>query len=190
MMGRSSLWFPLVLLMFLAGISFWLDHTVQGSGDGKRLNDIDPESIVENFEAVRTDQQGRIKERLSARKLSHFSGSKLSELEAPHFVQMTPGAADMTATSSRATISHDSKEVILEGQVTVTRAGTGKGSALTLSTQRLLVYPERDLLRAPGPVTMKGPGLNVSASGMEVNSKLRLIKLSGRVKAQYQHAKL
>lgn len=188
MIGRNSLWLPLAVLIFLAGISFWLSYTVQSSGNENKRHDSDPETIVENFEAVRTDPLGQIKERLSARKLTHFSGSRLSELDAPHLVQISPGAANMTAVSDRATISHDSKEVVMENNVRVTRAATPQESALTFTTQRLLVYPERDLLRAPGEVTMKGPGLDLRAANMEVQSKQRIIKLSGRVKALYQNA--
>jgi lipopolysaccharide export system protein LptC len=189
MIGRNSLWLPFTLLLFLAGISFWLNYTVQGPGSGNARHDSDPEAIVENFEAVRTDPQGRIKERLSGRKLTHFSGSKLSELEAPHLVQISPTVANMTAVSEHATISHDSNEVSMENNVRVTRAGATPESALTLTTQHLLVYPDQDLLRAPGRVDVKGPGLVLNAARMEVQSTRRIIKFSGRVKALYQNAK-
>jgi len=189
MIGRSSLWLPLVLLLFLAGISFWLSYTVQGSGSVNTRHDSDPETIVENFEAVRTDELGRIKERLSARKLTHFSGSEQSVLEAPQLMQILPGAANMTAVSDRATISHDSNEMSMEKNVQVTRAATPQEGALTFTTQRLLVYRERDLLRAPGAVSIKGPGLDLTAARMDVHSKQRIIKLSGRVRALYQNAK-
>lgn len=185
MIGRHSLWLPLVLLLFLAGISSWLSYTVQGPGNVNKRHDSDPETIVENFEAVRTDPQGRIKERLSARKLTHFSGSKLSELDAPRLVQISPDAANMTAVADRATISHDSKEVSLENHVTITRLGTDANPGLTLTTERLLLYPERDYLRAPGPVRIVGPGLNLVAASMEMQTTRRIIKLSGRVKAHY-----
>ena len=189
MIGRSALWLPLALLFFLTAVSGWLRYTVQGPGSGNKPSERDPETIIENFEAIRTDPQGRIKERLSARALKHFSGSKLSELDAPHLIQISPGAANMTAVSDHATISHDNQEVSMENNVRVTREETTPGSALTLTTQRLLVYPERDLLRAPGAVNVIGPGLNLNAARMEVNSNQRIIKFSGRVKARYQNAK-
>ena len=185
MIGRSSLWLPLALLLFRAGISFWLSYTVQGSGKVSKLHASDPETIVENFSAIRTDPQGRLKERLSARKLTHFSGSKLSELDAPHLVQITPGAANMTAVSERATISHDSKEVTMEKNVQITRAATAQESALTLTTQRLLVYSERDLLRAPGAVDIEDATMKLRAGAMEYDARKRIIKLTGRVKARF-----
>ncbi|MHB8915889.1 MAG: LPS export ABC transporter periplasmic protein LptC [Thiobacillus sp.] len=187
-MGRTSLWLPLVLLLFLAGVSAWLNYTVHGP-QSKQKRESDPETIVENFEAIRTDTAGRLKERLSATRLTHYSGSKLSLLEAPHLTQISPDAADLTAIAERATISRDNEEVSMENNVRVTRAATPQNAALQLTTQRLLVYPKRELLRAPGPVNVLGPGLNLRAGRMEVQSKQRIIKFSGRVKALYQNAK-
>ena len=77
----------------------------------------------------------------------------------------------------------------MENNVRVTRAATPQNAALQVTTQRLLVYPKRELLRAPGPVNVQGPGLNLRAGRMEVQSKQRIIKFSGRVKALYQNAK-
>ena len=188
MMGRNSLWLPLVLLVFLAGISAWLNYTVQGPHN-KQKREGDPEAIVENFEAIRTDTSGRLKERLTASKLTHYSGSKLSLLEAPRLTQIAPDAADLTVVSERATISRNNEEVSMENNVRVTRAATPQNGALQLTTQRLLVYPKRDLLRAPGTVAVQGDGINLRAGRMEIQSKQRIIKFSGRVKALYQNAK-
>jgi lipopolysaccharide export system protein LptC len=56
---------------------------------------------------------------------------------------------------------------------------------MTLRTERLLVFPERDLLRAPGTVEVRDDTLNVRANGMEYDARRRLIKLTGRVQARY-----
>ena len=187
-MGRTALWLPLVLLLFLAGISAWLNYTVHGP-QNKQKRENDPETIVENFQAVRTDTAGRLKERLSATRLTHYSGSKLSLLESPQLIQMSPDAANLTAKADRATISRNNEEVTMENNVRVTRAPTPDQGGMQFTTQRLHVYPKRELLRAPGPVNVQGPGLSLRAGRMEVQSARRVIKFSGRVKAIYQNAK-
>jgi lipopolysaccharide export system protein LptC len=189
MIGRSSLWLPFTLLLLLAGLSFWLERTVQGPENGSVTNNTEPESIVENFEAVRTDKLGRLQYRLSARKLWHFSSDRPSELETPRFVQIVQESGDMIATSRRATVSNDGKEVTLLGRVNILRVATPGQPALSLDTERLLVFPERETLRAPGPVEIRGSGMNAWGSAMELDAKRRVIKLAGRVKAQYQNAK-
>jgi lipopolysaccharide export system protein LptC len=184
-MARHSLWLPLVLLLFLAGVSAWLNYTVQHAASADARNETDPESIIENLEAVRTDVQGRIKEQLSAQKLSHFSGSLVSELEDPHMVQYAPGVPDLHASATHATIMHDSRQVVLERNVVVTRAAALNNSAMVLRTQRLLLYPKQNLLRAPGPVSVTGGGLSVNANGLVADSNYRTLKFSGRVQTRY-----
>ena len=52
-------------------------------------------------------------------------------------------------------------------------------------TSRLIIFPERDLLRAPGPVDINDATLKLHAGAMEYNARQRVIKLTGRVKARY-----
>jgi lipopolysaccharide export system protein LptC len=184
-MGRYSLWLPLGLLLFLGAVSAWLNYTVQNAVTVGARNETDPESIIENFQAVRTDVQGRIKERLSAQKLSHFSGSLVSELEQPHLVQFSPGVPDLSALSGHATITHDNRQVVLDHDVVVTRAASPTSSAMVLRTQRLLLYPQQNLLRAPGAVSVNGAGLSINANGMVADSSYRTLKFSGRVQTRY-----
>ena len=73
----------------------------------------------------------------------------------------------------------------LHGDVIVERAARPGQSAMTLRTAQLLVFPERDLLRAPGAVDVHDDTLTVRAGAMEYDAKQRIIKLTGRVKARY-----
>ncbi|MHB8824509.1 MAG: LPS export ABC transporter periplasmic protein LptC, partial [Thiobacillus sp.] len=69
--------------------------------------------------------------------------------------------------------------------VVVERAGRPGQSAMTLRTQQLLVFPERDLLRAPGAVEILDDALTMRAGAMEYDAGQRVIKLTGRVHARY-----
>jgi len=53
----------------------------------------------------------------------------------------------------------------------------------------LIVFPERNLLRAPGVVEIRDDALDVRAGAMEYNAERRIIKLTGRVKARYISAR-
>jgi lipopolysaccharide export system protein LptC len=56
---------------------------------------------------------------------------------------------------------------------------------MTLKTGRLLVFPERDQMRAPGAVEVRDDTLEVRAGGMEYDARQRMMKLTGRVNARY-----
>ena len=189
MIARGSLWLPLAILGLLAALSFWIERSVQVADTGGQAGRTDPEGIMENFEALRTDPAGQPQYRLSARRLKHYSGNKLTELEAPRFVQLDPEAGEVRAMAREATVSADGEEVDLRGDVVVERAARPGQPAMTLRTAQLLVYPERDLLRAPGTVEIQDGVQSVRAGAMEYDASQRIIKLSGRVQARYLPAK-
>ncbi|MBW8369554.1 MAG: LPS export ABC transporter periplasmic protein LptC [Thiobacillus sp.] len=185
MIARGSLWLPLAILLLLAALSFWIEQSVQMAPSGSQAAQTDPEGIMENFDALRTDSAGAPHYRLSAKKLKHYSGSKLTELEWPRFVQLDAVAGQVSAVARQATVSPDGTEVDLHGNVVVERAAHLGQSAMTLRTAQLLVFPERDLLRAPGAVDVHDDILTLRAEAMEYDAKRRTIKLTGRVKARY-----
>ena len=185
MITRGSLWLPLAILLLLAALSFWIERSVQVTANGGQPAQTDPEGIMENFKALRTDAQGKPHYRLSAKRLKHYSGSKRTELESPRFVQLNAESGEVTAVSRQATVSPDGKEVDLQDEVIVERAARPGQSAMTLRTALLKVYPERDFLHAPGAVEIRDATLVLHAGAMEYDAKQRVLKLTRRVKARY-----
>ncbi len=93
MITRGSLWLPLAILLLLAALSFWIERSVQLTETGSEASQTDPEGIMENFDALRTDPAGKPHYRLSAKKLKHYSGSRRTELESPPSSNSTPKPA-------------------------------------------------------------------------------------------------
>ncbi|WP_461566205.1 LPS export ABC transporter periplasmic protein LptC [Thiobacillus sp.] len=186
MISRGSLWLPLAILVLLAALSFWIERMVQIPADGSvSSSQTDPEGIMENFKAMRTDVNGTPQYRLSATKLRHYSNSKFTELESPRFTQLDAESGDVSAVSNRATVSPDGHEIDLLGGVLVERAAHAGQSLMTIRSARLLVFPERDLMRSPGPVEIHDATLDLRANAMQYDARQRILKLSGRVHARY-----
>ena len=190
MIARGPLWLPLAILLLLAALSFWIERMVEIPADGSASpTRTDPEGIMENFNAMRTDATGKPQYRLSAKKLRHYSDSKFTELESPRFTQLDAQSGDVSAVANQATVSPDGNEVDLHGDVLVERAAKQGQSPMTLRSARLLVFPERDQLRSPGPVEIQDATLNLRADAMEYDARQRIIKLTGRVHARYLSGK-
>ena len=186
MISRGSLWLPLAILLLLAALSFWIERLVEMPvSGGASPTRADPEGIMENFDALRTDATGKPQYRLSAKKLRHYSNSKFTELESPRFTQLDAQSGDVSAVSRQATVSPDGHEVDLRGDVLVERAAHAGQSLMTLRSARLLIFPERDQLRSPGPVEIRDATMNARAGAMEYDAKQRIVKLTGRVHARY-----
>lgn len=185
MISRGSLWLPLAILLVLAALSFWIERSVQIMADGGQTAETDPVGIMENFNAISTDSTGRLHYRLTARKLRHYSSSKRTELESPRFTLLDAETGEVSAVAHEATVSPDGNEVDLQGDVSILREARPGQSALSFRTARLIVFPQRDLMRAPGAVDIQDATLKLRAGAMEYNARQRTIKLTGRVQARY-----
>ena len=186
MISRGPLWLPLAILLLLAALSFWIERLVEIPANGSASpTRTDPEGIMENFNALRTDMTGKPQYRLSAKKLRHYSNSKFTELESPHFTQLDAQSGDVSAVADQATVSPDGNEVDLRGNVLVERAARPGQSLMSMRSARLLVFPEHDRLRSPGPVEIHDATLNMRADAMEYDARQRRLTLTGRVHARY-----
>jgi len=149
MITRGSLWLPLAILLLLAALSFWIERSVQLTETGSEASQTDPEGIMENFDALRTDPAGKPHYRLSAKKLKHYSGSRRTELESPPSSNSTP----KPASECRGKAGHclvDGDEVGATRRCRHRRAARPDNPAMTQRTEQLLVFPERDLLPRAG----------------------------------------
>jgi len=185
MIERGTLWLPLAILLVLAVLSFWIQRLVQLPAGVPLGAHAAPEGIMEDFRALRTDAQGRPLHRLSAQRFKHYTGSKLTVLEAPRFTQYDSQRGEIDASSQRATVSKDGELIDLTGNVRVTWQTTPGRPATVLTSARLKVFPDERLLRSPGRIEFSDPALHLVAGAMEYRTDLRTIKLTGRVKARY-----
>lgn len=189
MITRGSLWLPLAILTLLAALSFWIERSVRTPVNGSQSERIEPEGIMERFDALRTDTEGKPRYRLSAKTLKHYAGSRRTELVSPRFVQINAEAGEVSAVAQQATVSPDGNEVELRGSVIVERAARPGQARMSLRTAQLLIFPERDQLRAPGKVEIRDDTLHLRAGAMEYDAKQRVIRLTGRVQARYLSGK-
>lgn len=188
MISRGSAWLPLVILAVLAGLSFWIDYTVQLPVNGSLASRSEPAGIIENFVATRTDAEGNPQYQLTARKLRHYSGSRLSEMEFPQFAHLGYQGSELRARSDKATVSPDGREVELTGNVQITRSAPSGMADMMLRTALLRVYPDQERMRATGTVEIRDNRMVANAQAMDFDARTRVIKLTGRVKARFEHA--
>ncbi|HUP94194.1 MAG TPA: LPS export ABC transporter periplasmic protein LptC [Burkholderiales bacterium] len=189
MTDRLGAWFPLVLLAALAALTFWLDQVTHPrdraqSGVVKH----DPDYIVEGLSARRMDHVGRVKHTLLARKMTHYPDDDMTLLVEPKFVTYAEGRAPVSVTSRQARVSGNGEHVYFEDNVRVVRAPHGNDSELTVETNYLHVIPDENLARTDRPVTIRNAAIVIAASGLELNSETRVLKLQGRVRGTFVRA--
>lgn len=186
MSDRYSAWFPLLLLAVLAGLTFWLDRLVQPpAGAGIARTSQEPDYVVDGLSAVRMDPHGRIQHTLRAKKMTHYAEDDLTLLVEPQFVTFGEGRSPVTVTSRRATVSGNGEDVYFEDSVRVVRAPYANRTELVLETSYLHLIPDAHIAKTNRPVTVRDASGVVTASGLELNSETRMLKLEGRVKGTF-----
>ena len=187
MSDRFGGWFPLLLLAVLAAASFWLDRIVQppAGASATRAGD-EPDYFVDGLSAVRMDAQGRVKHTLRAKKMTHYPEEDVTVLVEPKFVTYAEGSSPVTVTSRHARMSGNGQNVVFEDDVRVVRAPHGNRTELVVETNYLHVIPDANIAKTDKPVTIRDATGVVAASGLELNSETRVLKLQGRVKSTFE----
>ncbi len=183
MFDQSGGWFVSALLVALAALTFWLDRIAQPAPSAARdVSNLDPDYIVDGLSAFKMDAQGRLTHTLRAQKMTHYPDEDLTVLIEPRFVAYAEGQAPVTVTSRQGRMSGNGENVYFERDVRVVRAPTENTGELVVETNFLHVIPDAKIAQTDQPVTITEANLLVNASGLELNSDTRVLKLFGRVK--------
>ena len=80
---RSVNWLPLLLLIALAALSFWLERAVQDKNDKPKTPNSGMDFWADNFTVKSFGPDGKLKSTLSANRLTHESADDSSNLTEP-----------------------------------------------------------------------------------------------------------
>jgi len=183
---RVRYWLPLLPLLGLLGATYWLNQQAQPEPvkpDGSRRHD--PDSIVENFSAVKLNNKGTPYFIMSAAKMLHYPDDNSTALESPRITLLAEDSPPLLATSESGSISRKGDELSLQGDVEVLRDAAQEHEQLKLQTESLKIIPEQDIARSDKAVKLTEAHTTVNAIGLELNNKTRTIKLLSRVKSEY-----
>ena len=180
--GYQVHWPPLALALLLALLGFWLnrvaDHTPYVDDAGFAH---EPDYIVDHFNALAFDLQGRPRHRLVAERMIHYMDDDTTVLERPVFTSLDP-LVPMEVKSQRAQMSSDCQHVYFINQVHVVRQGLNGQMPTTLDTEYLHVTPDDRIMRTNKFVTLRQGTSVITANQMLADDQNKLLTLSGGVK--------
>jgi len=181
----SARLFPLVLILTLALLSFWLERLVREEPQPPPKRRHEPDYVVEGFHLVEYNRAGLPVSTLSAAKMLHFPDDDSTDLVAPRAVQTKPEHARLTLSAMRGTLSQDGNEIFLYDKVQMLRDGTAALPGSQLRTDFLHVVTPRSLLRSDREVHFTEPGRSLSARGMEYDNQAGHLTLHAQVRGVY-----
>jgi lipopolysaccharide export system protein LptC len=183
---RVRHWLPVLPLLALLGATYWLDQQVQPElakpDSGMRH---DPDSVVENFSAMKLNEQGTPHFIMNAVKMLHYPDDDSTELESPRLTLLADDRPTVFATAKTGIISSKGDEYFLQGDVEMLREAVEQQDRLKLQTEYLHFIPDQDLVKSSLAVTLVEAHTTVNAVGMELNNKTRTIKLLSKVRSEY-----
>ena len=188
MLTRSPLFFPLVLALLLAIITFWINLTVEQQGpkiDGSDRHD--PDYTMNHFVNTQTDTTGKLRYVLAAAEMVHYPDDDSTVLQRPRFTQYTVDKPYTRIEGLRGYVSSNGQQVTLVDNVKVTRqAFDGKGE-MQIATEKLDILPNQDIAKTDAPVVItQAPKTVIHATGMIFDKKHQTMQLLKRVKVHYE----
>lgn len=184
--SRLRYWLPLLPLLGLLAITYWLNQQVRPqvpeADSGKRH---DPDAIMENFSAVKLNEEGLPRFVMTAKKMLHYPDDDSTTLEVPRLATLSAGKPTIHTVARRGTLSSKGDEIFLHEDVEVLREGSADRSALTLQTEYLHLVPDRDWAETDRAVVIADARNTVHAVGLEMDNKARTLKLLSQVRSEH-----
>jgi lipopolysaccharide export system protein LptC len=181
--------FPLLLMLALALLTFWLDRTVREEEAHPSLRRHDPDYIVENFRVLNYNQSGAVESSLTARKMLHYPDDDSTELAQPHLIETKTGQPRTDVSATRGVLSQDGEEVFLYDNVVLEREATDARSAMRVETSELQYARSRSIARSERDVRIIEDRQVISGRGMEYDMDAERIALRERVRARVEPKK-
>ncbi len=190
MSGRLHFRSPLILLVLLVVLTFWLDRVTRPPERNKD-DDLNrnPDYIVENLSGIRMDYARETEREFTAEKLFYYLDEKVTELEHVNFTNTEPEKPLIRMSADRAVVKSKGQDIYLMGNVTAVRGMDGEKSKITLTTQFLHLIPDESLIKTDQPVTISRFNTTVNAYGLEFNNRTGMIELLSNVRAVNKKSK-
>lgn len=172
--------FPLVLLVLLAALSFWLERATQvDSGARRGSARHDPDYIVEQLHLRRFAPDGKLQHTLDAQFMRHYPDDDSTEVSQPRVLFQKERPAVLS--SENAWMSRDGQEVRLSGNVRYLRQGARGDPDTVITTAELVVLPDEEKAHSDSAVTITQGNSVVVGTGVDADNARRVAVLRGRV---------
>ncbi len=182
----SGALFPLVLLLTLTSLTFWLRYVTdqpETRNDGKNRHD--PDYIMYDATLRKIGENARLEYTLKADTVTHYPDNDTLDVSKPNLIHAGRGA-QVTVTANTARVSEDNERIDLNGDVIIRRAATRKHKALTGATPALTVLPDADKAFTKSPVLVTQGASWAKGIGLQMDLRAETYRIESRVRAMLE----
>ena len=174
--------FPLALMLSLALLTLWLEHTARVEEKPQALRRHDPDYLITNFTTTTYNSRGEAETVLAAARMIHFPDDDSTELVEPRVRQAKPDEPRVSVRADRGTLSREGDEIFLYDNVLLVREADAQSPEGRMTTSFLHILRDRGLVRTDREVHFEEPGRSLSGRGMEYHTDTRQLYLADDVK--------
>jgi len=178
--------FPLVLMLTLALLSFWLERTAREAPAPPAPQRHDPDYSVEQFTITDFSRAGAPESTLSAAKMVHYPDDDSTALVAPRLVHAKPALPRLFLSADRGTLSRDGAEVFLHDNVLLRREALAESGESRMQSSFLHLVRARSLVHTDREVTISEHGRTLVGLGMEYDNGSRQLSLHAQVRGVFE----
>jgi lipopolysaccharide export system protein LptC len=182
----SARLFPLLLMLTLALLTFWLERLTQEEPVPAAPRRHDPDFIIEGFTLTEFGADGKPVTTLSAARMTHFPDDGSTDLLAPRAVQTRPGEPRLRLAADRGTLTQDGNELLLYDNVMLARDNAAGAEESRLRSNFLHFVSARALVRTDREVEYSAPGRSLRGRGMEYDNTTGQLLLHAQVRGTYE----
>jgi lipopolysaccharide export system protein LptC len=178
--------FPLLLMLSLALLTFWLERAARLDQAHPSLHRHDPDYLVHTFKIVGYGPSGAAETMLSARRMVHYPDDDSTELDAPRVQQTKAGEAPMTLTADRGALSQDGEDTFLYDNVLLVRSAIPELPEMRMETSFLHVVRGLSLFRTDREIAIREAGRFLTGRGLEYDNESRVLQLRAKVRGRFE----
>ena len=181
--------YPLILLLVLAGLTLWVNFSVQDNiSNPDRLKRHAPDYVIKNFVSYTTNREGYLSNQLQANEMRHFPDDDSTWIVNPRYIQFIQNGPTTEVHSDKGQLSSEGEQVAFIGNVRMTRFAYAEQTELTLETDLLYVQPQSEIMHTTRPVLVRqAPHTVIRAQGgMVYEKEKKLIQLMRNVRVRYE----
>lgn len=177
-----------VLISVLAIVSWWMSQlSVSEEIKASVVPAQSPDYFSIGYEKIEMDLEGKLKSKVTADKLTHYSDTDIAELNNPVIIMYKPDAPSWVIRSETGTVPAGGREVFLNGKVFIDRAKAPGFRGIKIITSNLRVQPEQDFAETKEWTDIIMPPDRTSGTGMEVTFSTPIhLKLLANVRGRYE----
>lgn len=174
-----------LVLLAAAALSGWSAWKQRETPEAPAVTAERSDYLMRDFEVISLDEQGRESITLRAPEMQRNANDKTFQIATPLFLLPDSAGQHWEMRSKTAWVSPKADEIRLLGDVV---GISPKSAALpsTFKTQRLNVFPAKNLASTDAAVTLTRPGSILSGVGFEANTKTKQYTFKSQVKTRYE----